>query len=198
MNIKEVLEKEVGKQSKIQLNNVDIDPMQIRVLMINEVVAEEPAQDFYGQEHSAYLTSVKMLFSKGGLEIANASELLAKGIYLTHAVKVPKKETTVSKEELAISLPYLEKELSLFPNLQVIMLMGDVAKKAFNQITRKHTKKNVVPAISTYKLRKSELYFEGIRIMPSYIMTGGNILIEKSKVTMIVDDIEKMRAIIGE
>ena len=29
------------------------------------------------------------------------------------------------------SLPYLERELALFPNVKVIMLMGDVAKKAF-------------------------------------------------------------------
>lgn len=75
------------------------------------------------------------------------------------------------------SLPYLEAELSLFPNMKVIMLMGDVAKKAFNMITKKSTKKNIIPAISTYKLRNSEIYYDGIRVMPSYIMTGGNILI---------------------
>ena len=56
------------------------------------------------------------------------------------------------------------------------MLMGDVAKKAFNVITKKATKKNVVPAVSTYKLRTTEIYYNGIRVMPSYIMTGGNIL----------------------
>ena len=74
--------------------------------------------------------------------------------------------------------------------------MGDVAKKAFNMITKKATKKNVVPAISTYKLRNSQLYYGDIRIMPSYIMTGGNILIEKSKVTMATEDIAGMLEII--
>lgn len=34
--------------------------------------------------------------------------------------------------EIENSLPYLEAELSLFPNVKVIMLMGDVAKKAFS------------------------------------------------------------------
>ncbi len=53
------------------------------------------------------------------------------------------------------------------------MLMGDVAKKAC-----------------------SEIYYEGIRVMPSYIMTGGNILIEKSKVTMATEDIATMLEII--
>lgn len=46
------------------------------------------------------------------------------------------------------SLPYLEAELSLFPNIKVI------------------------PSVSAYKLRNSEIYYEGIRVMPSYIMTG--------------------------
>ncbi len=76
------------------------------------------------------------------------------------------------------------------------MLMGDVAKKAFNMITKKKTKKNAVPAVSTYKLRNSEIYYEGIRVMPSYIMTGKNILIEKSKVTMAAEDVARMLALI--
>ena len=49
---------------------------------------------------------------------------------------------------------------------------------------------------STYKLRNSEIYYKGIRVMPSYIMTGGNILIEKSKVTMATEDIAAMSAMI--
>ncbi len=76
------------------------------------------------------------------------------------------------------------------------MLMGDVAKKAFNMIAKKSAKKNVVPAVSTYKLRNSEIYYKGVRVMPSYIMTGGNILIEKSKVTMATEDIAIMLEII--
>lgn len=101
-------------------------------------------------------------------------------------------------QEIETSLPYLEKELALFPNKKVIMLMGDVAKKAFNMITKKESKKNAVPAVSTYKLRSSEIYYNGIRIMPSYIMTGGNILIEKSKVEMASEDLAIMGRIIAQ
>ena len=111
------------------------------------------------------------------------------GIYITNAVKTPKTEYAIDKSSIEKSLPYLEEELALFPNIKVIMLMGDVEKKAFNMITKKATKKNAIPAVSTYKLRSSEIYYEGIRVMPSYIMTGGNILIEKSKVTMATEDI---------
>ena len=92
--------------------------------------------------------------------------------------------------------PFREKELSLFPNTKVIMLMGDVAKKAFNMLTKKATGKNAVPSTSTYKLRTTELYYETIRIIPSYIITGGNILIEKSKAQMASQDITTMLRLI--
>jgi len=89
-------------------------------------------------------------------------------------------------------LPVLEKEIALFPDLKVIMLMGDVAKKAFNKIAKKNTKKNCIPSGSTYRIRDNAFYYGAIRVFPSYIMTGGNILIEKSKCEMISDDIKRM------
>lgn len=95
-------------------------------------------------------------------------------------------------------MPYLERELALFPNVKVIMLMGDVAKKAFNMISKKATKKNAVPSVSTYKLRNTEILYNGIRILPSYIMTGQNILIEKSKFEMASEDIATMYRLITE
>ncbi|WP_353656174.1 uracil-DNA glycosylase family protein [Bacteroides acidifaciens] len=122
--------------------------------------------------------------------------MLNKGIYITNAVKIPKTEYAVSKESIEESLPYLERELALFPNVKVIMLMGDVAKKAFNLISKKATKKNAVPSISTYKLRNTEISYNSIRILPSYIMTGQNILIEKTKFEMASEDISLMYQLI--
>lgn len=131
-----------------------------------------------------------------GTAVSSIQDILQLGIYITNAVKAPKTEYVIDKSSIENSLPYLEAELSLFPNIKVIMLMGDVAKKAFNMITKKATKKNAIPAVATYKLRSSEIYYKGIRVMPSYIMTGGNILIEKSKVTMATEDIAAMLKII--
>lgn len=85
----------------------------------------------------------------------------------------------------------------MFPNLKVIMLMGDVAKKAFNRIAKKATKKHIVPSTATYKIRSSEFCYGSIRVMPSYIMTGGNLLIEKSKMVMTAEDIATMLTIIN-
>lgn len=196
MNIKQEIEKEVGSDPLVYLNDITIDPASIKAIMINEVVPAYPENDFYGSEDATYLETTIPLFQKAGIEVTTVQEILDQGIYLTNAIKMPKTESAVDNASIEKSLPYLEKELSLFPNVQVIMLMGDVAKKCFNRITKKAIKKNAVPAISTYKIRKSEIFYQDIRIMPSYIMTGKNILIEKSKVQMASEDLATMFRII--
>ena len=196
MNIKKELETKAGIANGIYINNIDIDPLTIKAIMINEVVPSDPLQDFYGTPDADYLKTTIPLLQGAGTEVTYIQDILQMGIYITNAVKTPKTEYAIDKSSIENSLPYLEAELSLFPNIKVIMLMGDVAKKAFNMIAKKSTKKNVIPAVSTYKLRNSEIYYKDIRIVPSYIMTGGNILIEKSKVAMATEDIATMLKII--
>lgn len=196
MNIKSELQQLCGDTQNLRLNDVNIEPEMIQAIMINEVVPSCPEEDFYGKQDSAYMSTTIPLFRKAGIEVNSIQDILDHGIYITNAVKTPKSEYAVSKESIEDSLPYLEKELALFPNVKVIMLMGDVAKKAFNMICKKATKKNAVPSISTYKLRNTEIFYNGIRIMPSYIMTGQNILIEKSKFEMASKDIETMYRLI--
>ena len=196
MNIKSELQQLCGDTQNLRLNDVNIEPETIQAIMINEVVPSCPEDDFYGKPDSAYMSTTIPMFRKAGIEIGSVQDILNNGIYITNAVKTPKTEYAVSKESIEDSLPYLEKELALFPNVKVIMLMGDVAKKAFNMICKKATKKNAVPSISTYKLRNTEIFHKGIRIIPSYIMTGQNILIEKSKFEMASEDIETMYRLI--
>ena len=196
MNIQNELEAKVGRRSSIYLNNIEIDPLMIKAIMINEVVPSDALQDFYGVPDADYLKTTIPLFQGAGAEVKSIQDILQMGIYITNAVKTPKTGYVIEKNSIEDSLPYLEAELSLFPNVKVIMLMGDVAKKSFNMITKKATRKNVIPAVSTYKLRTTEIYYKGIRVMPSYIMTGGNILIEKSKVAMATEDIATMLEII--
>ena len=196
MNIKQELEAKAGIANAIYLNDIEVDPLTIKAIMINEVVPADPTQDFYGSADADYLKTTIPLLQGAGAAVASIQDVLQMGIYITNAVKTPKTEYTIDKSSIEKSLPYLEAEMALFPNVKVIMLMGDVAKKAFNMITKKATKKNAIPAVSTYKLRNSEIFYQGIRVMPSYIMTGGNILIEKSKVTMATEDIATMLEII--
>ncbi|MBQ9856542.1 MAG: uracil-DNA glycosylase, partial [Clostridia bacterium] len=62
MNIKNALEAALGKRDDLRLNNIDIDEKSIRAVMINEIVPEDPAQDFYGEKGDLYLSTVLPLF----------------------------------------------------------------------------------------------------------------------------------------
>ena len=198
MNIKSQLQQLCGDTEFLRLNDVNIEPEKIQAIMINEIVPIDSDNDFYGKPDSAYMSTTIPLFRKAGIEVNNIQDILNLGIYITNAVKTPKSGYSVSKDSIEESLPYLEKELELFPNLKVVMLMGDVAKKAFNLISKKATGKNAVPGISTYKLRNTEILHKGWRILPSYIMTGQNILIEKSKFKMASEDIALMYELINK
>lgn len=183
------------------LPDVTIAPDTIKAVMINEVSPKNPADDFYGGGASGddipdYMVTTKMLFESAGIEIETVQDLLNLGIYVTNAVKTPKTQYAIETKTILEHAVVLEKELELFPNLKAIMLMGDVAKKSYNAIVKKKTKKNVIPSGSTYKLRKETFYDGDIRVFPSYIMTGGNILIEKSKTVMIVEDLAEMKKLL--
>lgn len=199
MNIQEELQRlnHTGK-TDLRFNDVEVMPEKIHAVMINEIVPSDPEDDFYGNPNGAYMSSAILLFRKAGIEADTMQDILCRGIYITHAVKTPKTGYAVSKESIEESLPYLERELALFPDVKVIMLMGDVAKKAFNMICKKATKKNVIPSTSTYKLRGSKIFYDGIRVFPSYIMTGRNLQIEQSKFEMVSEDIAAMYRLITE
>ena len=200
VNIQEVLSefaKTAFINDDIRFSNVTVDTDKIKAVMINEVVPDDPDNDFYGKSASPdYLNTTIPLFQKAGVQAGSIDEILSYGVYITNAVKKPKTEYAIARSVIEESLPILEEEISLFPNLEVIMLMGDVSKKAFNMIAKRKRNKNIIPAISTYKLRNNEFYYGTIRVFPSYIMTGKNILIEKSKFEMASEDIKKMMDII--
>ena len=175
------------------LPDCDIDPGKIKVVMISEVPPQNPADDFYSKSKEPdYLRSTLGLFGKAGIDVQSMRDILNLGIYITTTVKSPKTGYTVPTEMIHAHLPLLQAEIELFPNLKCLMLMGDVAKKAVNLIAKAKQKKNVIPSGSTYKIRNKAFYWDSVRVFPSYIITGGNILIEKSKCEMIADDLRKM------
>jgi uracil-DNA glycosylase len=91
----------------------------------------------------------------------------------------------------------LEKEIALFPNVKVFLLMGDVAIKAINYIAKRAGEGRVIPAGSTYKIRGSEYYFRDVRAFPSYLQAGPSFGIEKSKRRMIAEDIAAGLSFVG-
>lgn len=188
-----IAEKHSINDKNLQLPDCNLDAGKIKVVMISETPPENPADNFYGKAAlPQYMKSTLGLFEKAGVNVKSMQDILAMGIYITTAVKTPKTNYAVDGEVIKKHLPILETELAMFPNLKVIMLMGDVAKKAVNMIAKAKTKKNIIPTESTYKIRKNKYFWGEIRVFPSYIITGGNILIEKSKCEMIADDLQNM------
>lgn len=201
MNIKRHLTTIAGMNSleaeALQLPDCELDTEKIKVIMISEVPPQNPGDGFYSSAAQPnYMETTLGLFEKAGVNVKSIQDILDLGIYITTAVKTPKTGYTVEANVIKAHLPVLDEELAMFPNLRVIMLMGDVAKKSVNMIAKAKTKKNIIPSESTYKIRGNEYYWNNVRVFPSYIMTGGNILIEKSKCDMISDDIRRMMALI--
>lgn len=176
--------------------DLNIQPGKIKAVMISEAPPVDRKDYFFATEESFYLKTTLKAFNDAGISVNNIQELLNLGFYLTTALKCPKTQYSVSAETIKNCSFLLEKELSLFPNLKVYMLMGDVAIKALNYISKRQTGKNTIPAGSTYKIRKNEFYYQGKRVFPSYMQTGQNYLIEKSKREMIAEDLTEAIKII--
>ncbi|MCL2512433.1 MAG: hypothetical protein FWF08_00910 [Oscillospiraceae bacterium] len=214
MNIKNYLT-ETAKKNGLDANNLqfpdcEIGPAKIKVIMINEVVPKNPDDWFYSEtDNPENRRNALGLFESAGVKssargdpVKNMSDILDLGVYITAALKTPKEGYTADPEAVKAQLPILEAELALFPNLKLIMLMGDVAIKAFNMIakTKTNTKKNVCPTGSAGRRRhwnNEEFYWNGVRVFPSYIMTGKNLLIEPFKRDTITEDIKRMMEILS-
>jgi len=184
----------------LQFPDCDIDPAKIKVIMVNEVVPKNPDDWFYSETSDPENRRNALgLFESAGVSVKSMRDILDMGVYITAALKTPKVGYTADPEVIKAQLPLLEAELALFPNLMLIMLMGDVAIKMANMISKAKTKKTACPSGSTGRRRhwnNEEFYWGGARVFPSYIMTGKNLLIEPFKRDTIAEDIKRMMALI--
>lgn len=177
----------------MQLPSLCVDPAAILAVMVNEVVPECPENDFYGNTPAPlYLSTALPLFRRSRLPASSIRDVTEAGIYITNAVKRPKRESAVPQEMIEESLPVLDRGIVPFPESPRRDADGGCSQKAFNMIARSKTGKSAIPAGSTYKLRRTPFHAMGLRIFPSYIMTGRNLLIEKSKTAMAAEDIRAM------
>lgn len=202
MNVKMFLEDfcaEKGIDSaNLQFPDCDVNPGDVDVIMINEVPLQNPDDYFYSKADAPdYMKTTIPLFRDAGVDVHSMADILSFGIYITTAVKSPKSGYAVETEIIKGHLPILAAELDLFPGKKVIMLMGDVAKKSVNMLHKAEHKKNLIPSEATYKIRGQVFCWGGVRVFPSYIMTGGNILIEKGKRDTITDDIKRMMKLLN-
>lgn len=169
--------------------DIDINPEHISIIMISETSPPNPADYYYAPGDPLFQKTTVQAFNDAGVEVSSIRDIINRGIYLTTAVKCSKTEYGIKKDTISRCSMILEQELALFPNVQVYLLMGDVAIKALNYIAQRQGERRVIPAGSTYKLRSGEYYFQGKRVLPSYLQAGPSFFIEKSKRKMIAEDI---------
>lgn len=177
--------------------DIEVEPETISVMLISEC-APELRNDYYYSGNSALFSQTTLqAFQDAGLEASSIEELVAKGIYLTSAVKCGKSGYAIESKTVENCSHLLQQELALFPNVQVYLLMGDVAIKAFNMVAKRTGEGRVIPAGATYKIRKGQFTFKGKRVFPSYLQAGPSFNIEKSKRRMIAEDLAAALAIVN-
>jgi uracil-DNA glycosylase len=169
--------------------DVEMDPADVRMIVISECAPAEPGDWFYSRGKPLFAETTLQAFADAGVRAGSMKELLALGVYLTTAVKCGKTGYSIAKECISECSLLLEKELALFPNVRVIMLMGDTAIRALNCIARRNGQPRVIPAGSTYKIRGGRFEYAGARVFPSYLQAGPSFYIEKVKRKMIAEDL---------
>ena len=133
---------DIDKNSYI-LPPIEIDADRVQIIMITEAPPNDKADYFYADGDPFYLETTVQAFRDAGADVASMQDILDLGVYITTAIKCGKTQYAISQETLNNCSAILEKEVSIFPNVKVFMLMGDVAIKMMNTIWKKETGKRV-------------------------------------------------------
>ena len=176
----------------------EIDPESVRLATISEAAPANAGDYYYAGEGALFEETTVDAFRRAGADVGSVADILDLGVYLTTAVKCGKTGYGIKAATINQCSVLLEQELALFPNLRVLMLMGDVAIKAVNAIARRAGEPRVIPAGSTYKIRGATYTWRGRRAFPSYTQAGPSFFIEKSKRRMIAEDIAEALALVQE
>ncbi len=158
------------KHDRYNLPGVDIDPQQVRLVLISEAAPDEPADAYYAPGAPANAQTTLQAFNAAGANVQNIQDLLDRGVYLTTAVKCGKTGYGIETATVNECSKILEQELALFPNVQAYLLMGDVAIKAINAIARRQGQPRVIPNGSTYKISRRRFplpWHPGFPVLPS-------------------------------
>lgn len=172
-----------------------IERERVRVVLISECAAADPADGYYAGGDPLFARTTVQAFRDAGANVNSLADILHLGVYLTTAVKCSKMGYGLRRETVVECSRWLERELDPFPNVRAYLLMGDVAILALNTIARRHGLPRVVPRGATYKIRGGDFTFRGARVFPSYLQAGPSYFIERSKREMIAQDIAAALAV---
>jgi len=184
------------KLAWVTLPEISISPKLIRGVMINDIVPENDTDDFYASVNGGYFKSIATIFEKVNYPFGSMEELLDQGVYITSAVKVKKAGKPLSDETIRAHSELLEKELTLFPNLEVVILNGDIAIQAFNEITKRNTGKSLIPEGEEKVIKDSSYTYGGLTVMPSYHLIDRHKEKNSEAIEQIAKDINTMFSVI--
>jgi uracil-DNA glycosylase len=176
---------------------IEIDPRKIAIVLISESAAADPRDDYYAAGDPFFARTTLEVFRQAGAEVSSVSDILRLGVYLTTALKCPKLQYAVNSASIAACAQLLGKELALFPNTKVYLLMGDVAIRTLNAVAAQAGEPRVIPSGPTYRLRRQQFFFRGARVLPSYLQAGPSFFIEKGKHRVIAEDIRTALDLVG-
>lgn len=169
----------------------------IRVVMISTTPSPNgsgPATDYADPVVRAETLSA---FRAAGYEVATVEDVRSLGVYVTTAIKCPKLGYGIKPETIANCSYLLEVELGMFPNLKSILLMGNTAIKAINEIATRQYGSPAIPTGSAYKVKGHEYSLGEISLFPSYPESGANLSIEGDAQEMIAVDIRNAIEVAG-
>jgi uracil-DNA glycosylase len=178
--------------------HIEVNPQKISILLISEAAPPNLDDFYYSEGDPLFQQTTVLAFQDAGAKVNSIQDILDRGVYFTTAVKCAKTGYGIQTKTIKTCSFILERELAQFPNVQVLLLMGDVAIKAINETAKRNGESRVIPAGSTYKLRGPEYTFHGMRVMPSYLQAGPSFFIEKVKRKMIAEDISTALRLVGK
>ena len=176
---------------------IDIRPENVSLVMVSEAAPPLPSDYYYSGGDSLFEKTTVQAFQDAGVKVSSIRDVLAQGVYLTTAIKCAKTQYAIATQTVERCSVLLEKEIGLFPEVKVYLLMGEVAIRALNHIAKRTGEGRVIPAGSTYKIRGSKFQFRGATAFPSYLQAGPSFFIEKSKRRMIAQDIAAALSLVG-
>src|SRR5512140_555760 len=151
------------RRESYHVPRVEIDPAKVSILLISEAAPEKASDYYYAGPEALFSQTTLLAFQDAGVKVESIDDLLRMGIYMTTAVKCGKTGYGLATPTIEHCSHLLEKELALFPNVKVYLLMGDVAIKSINMIAKRNKEPRVIPAGATYKIRGGEFSFRGAK-----------------------------------
>lgn len=165
------------------------DPDSVLVILVSEAASPGPADGYEAPGDPLFARTTIEAFCDAGSPVSSIDEVRRLGVHLTTAVKCAKTGYAIDPSTVRTCSELLERELALFPHARALLLMGDVAIRALNEIARRNREPRVVPAGATYRIRSADHRFRDLRVFPSYLQAGTSFYIEKQKRRMIAEDI---------